>query len=718
MTAARTAVGVWMVTLVVAGQSARSLPPEAARQAILAAEDGRTDIPDGLHTPSLDVLRARLAEDVRVLVELTRSTDSETQRLALRALGRYERRELTNEILQFLGEGPLGEVAFSLAQSMRGEPLPADTAGEQLRGVQEALLLAGERDGKRERAALADIVRAIGRLPYVWPAQVQDADGFLARTFARVEPDPDLRDRLPDVAAAAESLARLHSRLSPLGRDTLTWLARIVASRRRTYAPEARQEAMRALVAARSVDADTLRIAASADPPELRRLAAISLAGAAADIPLSERTGMLIELLEDRSAAVRFEAVRAWTRQQAAVEGCVRLFDRLKDTDIHVVTLTIDLLGDACRGDVTVTDRLAADARTPPASNWHRETHALVALARRAPDRAAAPLLAAIAHPTWQVRMYAARAASLMDDRTALERLAVDAEDNVVEATLAALRRIKKEEAEPHFVAALRRRDYQLLRTAANEMKGMRPGPELAGALADALKRVTEESRETSRDTRLALIARLEELGDENQAAALVPLLRDFDIRVALAASQTLERWTGKPQALDPQPQPRQGVPTARELSDAAQVTLQIRLAGRANIEMTLLPQEAPLTSVRFLRLVRLGYYDGLTFHRVVPGFVVQGGSPGANEYAGHDPYARDERSRVSHARGTVGLSTRGRDTGDMQFFVNLQDNPRLDYEYTVFGRIRADDMDVIDTITEGARISQIVVKKDDDRQK
>ena len=83
------------------------------------------------------------------------------------------------------------------------------------------------------------------------------------------------------------------------------------------------------------------------------------------------------------------------------------------------------------------------------------------------------------------------------------------------------------------------------------------------------------------------------------------------------------------------------------------------------------------------------GYYNGLTFHRVEPTFVLQGGSPGANEYMGDGLYMRDEPG-VAHNRGAVGISTRGRDTGDAQIFVNLVDSPRLDHAYTVFARRRA----------------------------
>ena len=76
------------------------------------------------------------------------------------------------------------------------------------------------------------------------------------------------------------------------------------------------------------------------------------------------------------------------------------------------------------------------------------------------------------------------------------------------------------------------------------------------------------------------------------------------------------------------------------------------------------------------------------------PNFVIQGGSPHANEYAGDGPYTRDEISHQAHWRGTVGLSTRGRDTGDAQIFINLTDNVRLDFNYTIYGEVVEGDGD------------------------
>ncbi|HCQ03343.1 MAG TPA: peptidylprolyl isomerase, partial [Candidatus Latescibacteria bacterium] len=87
--------------------------------------------------------------------------------------------------------------------------------------------------------------------------------------------------------------------------------------------------------------------------------------------------------------------------------------------------------------------------------------------------------------------------------------------------------------------------------------------------------------------------------------------------------------------------------------------------------------------------------------------FVIQGGSPGANEFVGDGPFTRDELTNRSHLRGTIGISTRGRDTGDAQIFVNLVDNIRLDHNYTIIADV-VEGMDAVDGLLEGGRIARV----------
>ncbi len=699
-------------------QSARSttsaLPPPDALLAILAAEDSRLSLPDDLHTPGIDTLRAKQMEDLRLLIELARSKDSATQIRAIRALGRLERREVISELLQYLTLGPTTETAQAIAQAFRGPVLPDDTGGQQAERALEGLILAGAipPDPRQRPGPIGPVSLAIGRLPYGRAEQVQAAEGYMLRMLRAADTDPLLRPAVANITRGMELLARTQMRLSTLSPDAIDQLRSIVLNRRHDYDAVSRVNAMAALIAARGVDQETLRSTARSDSEALKRLAVVVLGGAGVPVPPTERMELLTELLRDRFTIVRIEAVRAWARQESNESGCQRLLDALKDPAVPVAIAALDALGDFCREDLNVTDRLTSEAKAPEGNEWQRASHALVALAKRARTRAFIALLGGhVQHQIWQVRMYAARAAAIANDLSSLERLTSDEEDNVREATLAPLRRLKGDEAEPYFLAALGRNDYQLLRTAAIELKGAKPTPQLASALLDALRRVTGERKETSRDTRLALLERLQELGTPDQAGGLVPLLRDFDLRVAQLAAVVIQQWSGRSQEIDPQLLPRPALVNIGSVEPA-----RIKMKSGKVFFIALRPSVAPLTVARFVRLANDGYYNGLTFHRVVPNFVIQGGSPAANEYSGDTLYMRDEISSLPNVRGAVGLSTRGRDTGDAQFFINLVDNPRLDFEYTVFGLVEKPED--IDDIVEGDVIAAITFEKDDKDKK
>ncbi len=220
---------------------------------------------------------------------------------------------------------------------------------------------------------------------------------------------------------------------------------------------------------------------------------------------------------------------------------------------------------------------------------------------------------------------------------------------------------------------------------------------------------MTAGKRETSRDARKALLTRLAETGSKDLAARLAPFAADFDPAVADLAAATLSSWTGSPVKAAPRPLPRAARPSPTEIDSmgSTRVVFTIRDVGR--FEVKLIATEAPLNAWRFLRLARERFYNGRTIHRVVPNFVLQGGSPGANEFVGDGPYTRDEVGLQSSLRGTIGVSTRGRDTGDGQVYFNLVDNMRLDHTYTVFAQIEK-GVEVLDAILEGDVIEDVDV--------
>jgi cyclophilin family peptidyl-prolyl cis-trans isomerase len=303
--------------------------------------------------------------------------------------------------------------------------------------------------------------------------------------------------------------------------------------------------------------------------------------------------------------------------------------------------------------------------------------------------------------------MYAARAATWLRDAECLRRLARDERDNVRESAVAGLKTVAGHDADDLYIEALGRSDYQLVMTAANALIGAPRSADAAAALVAALARITAAQRDTSRDARLAVLDRIGELGQAGDARSIAPYLNDFDPKVAEAAAAVIGRLTGQPA---PVPEARTrpaAVPALADVERLRGARAVIHVAGRGAFEVTLLPDEAPATVARFVSLARAGYYNGLTFHRVVPAFIVQGGSPAANEYVGDGPFMRDEIGLEPHVRGAAGISTRGRDTGDAQIWFNLVDNPRLDHDYTVFGRITS-GAGVLDRVLECDLIERI----------
>jgi cyclophilin family peptidyl-prolyl cis-trans isomerase/HEAT repeat protein len=657
--------------------------------AILAAEEGRAELPGQLGA----------------LVDASRSGALEVQAAAARALGRLERRDVIPHLLPLLSARDVDvrrEAANAIAQAFRGEPLPEPTALEHVQMVQAAMLAAPRSDA---------LYRSIARLPYETADQVRVAETFL-------------RDALPasPAARALESVARLHRRLAPLEEETLQRL-RVIASRTaKTEPADARRNAMAALVASQAADAPTVEAALRDEEFEVRRLAALVMAGAGSSFSPEERVRLLHLALQDRSPGVRLEAVRSWARRAAADHGCAPLLNALADVNLHVVLAALDALGDQCKTDEQVTDRLTTESRTPPTVGpWQREAHAFVALAKRSPERAAVAMSAFARHDDWQVRLYAARAAAAMGDLDTLARLSADPDDNVVEATIAPLGTRLGADSDAIFVAALDRRTrtigrttparpYQVLRAAAVALRGGESTPNLVAALAAALKRTTDDRCETSRDTRLALIARLVEFGSSAHESHLTPLLRDIDPVVARAAAEGVANWTGKTPVVEPQKR-QPDLPPPSVLADEPRVSVEME-SGR-QFWIAFYRDQAPLAKARLLRLAEERYYNDLTFHRVVPNFVIQGGGPNGNEYCGDCPFMRDERGLLMHLRGTIGISTRGRDTGDAQLFVNLVDNPRLDHDYTVFAYVCGADMKVVDEIQEGDRMRRVRVSPD-----
>jgi peptidyl-prolyl cis-trans isomerase B (cyclophilin B) len=132
---------------------------------------------------------------------------------------------------------------------------------------------------------------------------------------------------------------------------------------------------------------------------------------------------------------------------------------------------------------------------------------------------------------------------------------------------------------------------------------------------------------------------------------------------------------------------------------------------GGGTIEIELMPELAPETVPHVIGLARSGFYDGTTFHRVIPGFMIQGGDPNSRDRdptndgkGGPDVSLEDEFSDAPFLRGVVAMANTGReDSAGSQFFIMQADHRDLDGRYTVIGRV-CSGMEVVDSITRVTR--------------
>ena len=124
--------------------------------------------------------------------------------------------------------------------------------------------------------------------------------------------------------------------------------------------------------------------------------------------------------------------------------------------------------------------------------------------------------------------------------------------------------------------------------------------------------------------------------------------------------------------------------------------------------------KEAPGTVENFIKLSKEGFYDGLTFHRVIPDFVIQGGCPDGNGMGGPGYTIKCELDgdKQYHDRGVLSMAHAGRDTGGSQFFIchSRNNTSHLDRVHTCFGKVY-EGLELVDEIRQGDRIEKIVVE-------
>ena len=189
----------------------------------------------------------------------------------------------------------------------------------------------------------------------------------------------------------------------------------------------------------------------------------------------------------------------------------------------------------------------------------------------------------------------------------------------------------------------------------------------------------------------------------------------DQAVQSPLQAQQQVKGEQAQQQA---QPTQATVAPTVAS-SDIISATMGVIHTAKGDIELEFYPKDAPKTVENFATLAKKGYYNGLTFHRVEPGFVIQGGDPNGNGTGGYSifgPTFEDELNpdtdsyKTGYKEGVLAMANRGPNTNGSQFFIMLANNDSLPKSYTIFGKVTK-GLDVVHKIAVGDKMLSVNVE-------
>ena len=428
-----------------------------------------------------------------------------------------------------------------------------------------------------------------------------------------------------------------------------------------------------------------------------------------------------------------------------AIDGLVALLDRDRQDD-HVVFAAVQALGliDDPRVAValrafalrpSITDALRAealDALTRQSAGvatdlfeellsarWpYLRIAAIRGLARTSPETLLLVLSSLPPDSDWRVRAALAEALSFADREVAEYRLNlvlsdVEEDRRVIPSALRSLAAHQVSDLVPRLLTELGSEDVVVRKTAAELLAKSPLDAADRGALVTAFEQAEFDT------SYLARAAILETLA-VTAAADLTPevravfdrALRDPDWAVRRKAAELLEErepGAGYDERIRPAPGRRAVDFSADHLIRPAVSPHVFIETEDGTIELELAVLDAPVIADNFAGLARRGFYDGLSFHRVIGNYVVQGGDPRADSEGGPGYTVRDEVNPIPFLRGTVGLALDWGDTGGSQFFITRSPQPQLDGRYSAFARV-VTGMEVIDQLAPGAEIRRMWV--------
>jgi cyclophilin family peptidyl-prolyl cis-trans isomerase len=430
------------------------------------------------------------------------------------------------------------------------------------------------------------------------------------------------------------------------------------------------------------------------DPHPYTRAFAVRGLGALKD---AEAVKILMPLLEGADRAVAIQTIRALGRigDATAAPALLKLIQSAK-ADPHLRLEAVAAIGGIkAEGVIDILLDVLGDP------NPSMRAAAIRSVAQLDPENFVTVLSGLDPDRHWSVRAALASVLATQPAEVSLPRLQLmldDEDERVLPAVLAALTALGAPNAAETMLARLQGGDAAVRAAAATALGKLKP-PQAAAALAEAYK--TGE-RDTLYIARAAALAALAEYGAGAATPTLTAALADPDWAVRVRAAALLAQLDAASDAatrIRPAPTTLPASTYALPRVATPPVSTQVFLeTDRGEIQIELAVLDAPLTAETFVTLARKGFFDGLTFHRVVPDFVIQGGDPRGDGEGGPGFTIRDELNQRPYLRGTVGMALDWEDTGGSQFFITHSPQPHLDARYTVFGRVLA-GMEVVDQI-------------------
>jgi len=606
---------------------------------------------------ALAVGRVGLTSGVAPLVTLLGDGEPEVRQMAAFALGLIGDRQARDPLVAALGDAsPVVQASAAEALGLIGDPSAAVPVGRLVASVVESGALASppsaDDDGRRDTPTAA----------------------FRLGLFALV------RLKAYDQLASAV--------LDASGRPRVTWWPVAYAFQR--------LEDKRGL---------QVLMALAGDGNPYTRAFAIKGLGAIKD---RAATRVLVPLVASRDFSVAVEAIRALGKigDPAGAEPLVRIVqDRGSPQPLKVEAITA-LGGMPAPGVADVLVDVVGD-RDPQI-----RAAALRSASAVDPEGFVTILSGLDPDPDWRARAALAALLGELPRQTALPRLTrllEDTDQRVIAAVLTALVKIGAPSAGDILLDHLKA-DDPVVRAAAASGIGELRLPAGAQALPAAYQ---FGLRDATYVARAATIEAFSKYGISVARSLLDAALADKDWAVRVRAAALLKQ--GEPAGNADErirPAPTRLAPDYYQSTNLVNpaVSTQVFIdTDRGTIQIELAVLDAPLTVDNFVTLARRGFFNNLSFHRVVPNFVIQGGDPRGDGEGGPGYSMRNEISEQPYLRGTVGIALDWADTGGSQFFITHSPQPHLDAKYTVFGRVVA-GMEVVDKIQQGDVVRRVRV--------